>query len=253
MGKFEKIIIRDNNAFIGRTDWDLSHIKAINLNSHYYYCNEVLRPEFYAYDPQSRNPKKNTIFLFTTRNALKGAHDAIKATRILLDSFPDVELRIAGPMPSNNLKATGYPKWLKSLIRDLNLEHAVTWLGNLNSEQIINELRRAAVVAIPSYIENSCNALQEALLCQTPCVVSMSGGMTSIVRHNETALMYPIGEYEMMAHYIKQLFEDDDLCNKLATKARSEALIRNNPETIAQNTMDIYRQVIKEWNLNRKS
>ena len=45
-GEFEKIYIQTAQYVSGRTSWDFSHVKALNQNSNYLFCNESLRNGF---------------------------------------------------------------------------------------------------------------------------------------------------------------------------------------------------------------
>ena len=62
-GEFEKEILSNVKYVIGRTEWDMSHVFAINKDVKYYHCDETLRDSFYKYKWDFSQCKKHSIFL----------------------------------------------------------------------------------------------------------------------------------------------------------------------------------------------
>ncbi len=245
--KYERQIISRNRCFIGRTRWDRAHILANNPSADFYHCHEVMRRPFYEADQAARTPAPHSIFVTTGNVPLKGCHLVLRAAGILKSEFPDISVRIAGPAPATGLKGSGYIKWLSKLAASLGLADSVTWVGSQDADGIVRELQRAQVHVTPSFVENGCNALQEAMLVGTPAVVSFAGGMSSVVQDNETALMFQPGDEVVLAECLRQVFLDPDSANTRATNARELALAQNDPAGLAKQMVQIYRDVIEKW------
>ena len=108
------------------------------------------------------------------------------------------------------------------------------------------ELKKARAFVMASYIENSSNSLQEAMLLGIPSVVSYTGGIPSIAKHEKNCLMFPRGDAAVMADCLYKIITDDDLSKKLSEASKIKAGKRNNPERITKELLDIYKDVISQ-------
>jgi glycosyltransferase involved in cell wall biosynthesis len=99
------------------------------------------------------------------------------------------------------------------------------------------------VFVLPSYVENSPNSLGEAMMVGTPSVVSYCGGVGSIV-DDESALIFPIGDSQMLAFQIDRIFQSDALACELSDGARRIAGDRHDVEKTTDSYINIYEKVI---------
>jgi glycosyltransferase involved in cell wall biosynthesis len=245
--KTENFIIENNHYFIGRTRWDKAHIRAINPSVRYYECHELMRPEFYKNERNIDKVIPHSIFVSVIKNPLKGFYCLLKAVAILKRDFPSVKVYVAGNKLNTSWKSSGYELFIWRLIKSMNLESNIHFCGGLNGQEMAETMAQSRVCVIPSFVENGSNALSEAMLVGTPVVVSMSGGMVSMVRDEETALCFPRGDEAVMAECIRELFINDQLAAKLAHNAQLLARLRHDPKTISEKMMEIYRDVIADY------
>ena len=229
-------IIAGNRQIVGRTMWDLAHVREINPSATYHHCDELMRPPFYHTEWQRKTCRTHTIFSPTGEYPLKGIHWLLRAAAILKREFPDLKVRIADGAFARGLrektawdcmKMPGYSLYLGRLVDDLGLQDVVQLTGQLNAEQMAGELARAHVFVTPSMVENGCNALHEAALVGTPCVVSLAGGMTSMIEDRRTAIGFPMGDEAMLAEGVRTIFTDDRLAERLSGAARQQAQARH--------------------------
>lgn len=199
---------------MGRTSWDKSRVWAINPNAKYYFCNETLRAEFYDGSEWSYEKcNKHSIFLSQAGYPIKGLHQVLKAIPLILQHYPDAQIRVAGTDITKSdsvvekLRMSGYGKYIKSLIRKYNLKGKITFTGNLNAGQMKLEYLNANVFICPSSIENSPNSLGEAQILGTPCIASYVGGVMDMMKGNEENL-YRFEEIEMLAEKVCRVFAD---------------------------------------------
>ena len=211
-GKYEKDLLRSVKHVIGRTYWDYAHVKTINPDLHYHFCNETLRNAFY--DGSIWSYKKcvpHSIFISQASYPLKGFHFILKAMPLILKRFPDTTIRVAGEDHSRmgriwKLKHyTTYWKILDSLIKKYNLKNKIKYLGNLNAEEMKQEYLRANVFVCPSSIENSPNSLCEAQVLGVPVISSYVGGVPSLMRFKENYL-YRYDDFEQLSQLIIEQF-----------------------------------------------
>lgn len=249
--KWEQEIFASNITFIGRTQWDRAHTRRMNPAARYYHCDELLRAPFYEADWNIDNINRHTIYASSASYPLKGFHVLLKAISLLHHEFPDIRVRI----PSvglyhtesginriwKNIRSGGYARYLANLIKEKGIGDHIFPLGNLDARMVVEELKKAHVFVLPSFIENSPNSLAEAMLVGTPSVTSFVGGVPSMVHDGQSALCFPPGDEAMLAEQIRQFFLNDDLLSQLSVQARDIASIRHQKEEIVRHTIEIYR------------
>lgn len=211
-GKIEKEIISRAHHIIGRTCWDKVHTSAIHPEAVYHFCNETLRDEFYKHAWTYEGCEKHSIFVSQAGYPIKGLHQLLKAMPLILRKYGDAKVYVGGdnPVADSSLmacvKRTGYGRYLKRLIRKLQLKDRIFFVGGLNEQQICERYLRANVFVCPSAIENSPNSLGEAQLMGVPCVASYVGGVPDMMRGNEE-WMYRFEEVELLAEKIIRIFQ----------------------------------------------
>ncbi|MEN6459658.1 MAG: glycosyltransferase family 4 protein [Thermoguttaceae bacterium] len=248
----ESDILCQARHIIGRTAWDRTSAFALAPNAAYYHCDEMLRPPFFSLAWQTAGATKHTILATSTVCPNKGFHLLLTAVHSLKRDFPNIQVRVAGstfkrqgdrPSIGERLRMPGYSRYLTDRIRQYGLEQNIVPLGWLDAEQMAAELTRAHVYVLPSFIENSPNALAEAMLVGTPCVAARVGGVPSMAQDETEALLFPRGDAERLAGHIRRLFLDDGLAQTLSNNARRTALVRHAPETVVRNLLGIYETV----------
>ncbi len=245
-GGMERDILGSVDHIIGRTSWDKAHAWAINPQAQYHFCNETLRDEFYKYTWSYEKCEPHTIFLSQAGYPIKGLHQVLKAMPLVLKSYPDARLVVAGQDITggksllSRLKRTGYGSYISRLIRRYGLEEKVTFTGFLDERQICEQYLKANIFVCPSSIENSPNSLGEAQLLGVPCLASYVGGVPDMMRGDESH-MYRFEEVEMLARKICELFESHD--DELLAKMRERALQRHDKMTNAVRLAEIYRKI----------
>jgi len=252
--QLEREIIAGNAHIIGRTLWDRAHVRAVNPSATYYHCDDLLRPPFYHAEWERAGCRSFSIFSPTAEYPLKGIHWLLRAAAILKREFPDLIVRIADGKFADGLrgrtflaqmKMPGYSRYLGGLVDDLGLHGVVELTGQLNAEQMAEELAHAHVFVMPSLVENCCNSLCEAALVGTPSVVSLAGGTTSIIDDRRSAIGFPMGDEAMLAEAVRMIFTDDALAASLSQEARRAAHARHAEALITKRMLEIYQTLCR--------
>ena len=248
-GLREEEIIRGHHFVDVQSPWVVAHIKAINPVARLFPVDLPLRRPFYdacAWQPLGQP----TLFCTAAYTfPFKGLHVAVRALALLKKRIPDVQLRIAGSHQRVGIRQDGYLRWVNRMIRQLGLADAVKWLGPLNAEQIVTELKTAAAVVIPTFVETYCVALAEAMIIGTPVVASYVGGIPSLGKDEESCLFFPPGDEAMCAYQLERLLTDEDLALRLSRESRKIAAARNDRQRIVQRQLEIYRQILGDGKL----
>ena len=238
----EREIISVNQYFGGRTLWDHGHVKRLNPNAKYYHLPELLRECFFNEHWDINQAERFQIYSTTTPRSYKGTDVLIDAVALLKKEFPQISLRIGGPVGNRRLS---WSRYLRDKVIQLGLSDNISFLGFVSAESIVSELKQARVYVLPSFIENSPNSLGEAQLVGTPVVSTMMGGVLSMLRHEDSGLLTNVGDASVMAEQIGRIFKDDGLAQKLCDGGRVHARDRHNPDFVVKQHIDTYSQLIK--------
>lgn len=235
--KRERVMFRGCKYYMGRTEWDQSISHLLSPNSSYYYCPEMLRPEIYAALPwQYHQSSKLTVVSIIGNGMYKGADVILRTAKILKEwSDLDFEWQIVG---------VGNISWAEKHVSIKAHEVGVKPIGRASTTQLIEIMQSADIFVHPSYIENSSNAICEAQCIGMPVIATHVGGTTSLVEHERTGVIVPANDVYMLAAQISRLANNPKICMTLGKNARSEALERQNPETIISTLLNIYQSVV---------
>ena len=145
----------------------------------------------------------------------------------------------------DKLKYSMYANYVTHLMKNLNVMDRFEFLGLLNENEMSQAYKNAHIFVCPSSIENSPNSLGEAQLVGTPVIASYVGGVSNMLEHERTGLLYRFDEHEMLASCICRIFKDNELAQFLSDNGKIEANRRHNRVLNAQRTIDIYNEIDK--------
>ncbi len=257
---FKKQAVRERNMIAGvsyvegRSNWDRVYSKSINRDLKYYYCPRMIRSAFFDYKWELEKSEKHSILVHQGTYPIKGLHVMLDALAEIKKDYPDVVMYIAGNMDfspktlKKKLLYGGYTNYLKKRIKRLGLIDNIKLTGFLNAEQMAEKLATVSVCVIPSAIENAPNSLAEAMIVGTPCVASYVGGSPDMLNNGDCGLMYRFEEHEMLADRVIAYFENDDLSCEKSENAIRVARERHNPNSLVARIVDIYNDVINDFN-----
>ena len=192
--------------------------------------------------PERWPPRDPYRVLFVGRLiSLKGGDVLLRAFQAVLQKIPQAHLVMIGGGPEEEA-------W-RALARELRIERAVHFRGNLPPQALADEYPRAAIVAVPSrtlatgQTETLGVVAIEAQAFGTPVVASRTGGLPEVVRHGETGLLVPENDPEALAHAILKLLKDPALREEMGRKAREHYLRNFSPESTGQRLYALYQRV----------
>ena len=247
----EKKLIKEGKFFMGRTEFDKSYIEQLNPNARYYYCSEVLNDSFYNDRWDGNKVIKYSIFVSQASYPLKGFHTLLKAMPLVLEKYPESVCFVAGANITKSdsiidkIKKTSYSKYISKLIKTFDLNKHIKFLGPLSSKQMKEQYEKCNVFVLPSHIENSSNALGEAMSLGMPIVASFVGGTPSLVEHNKSAFLFPCNDERMLAYYICKIFDEEESARLLGESAYQSSKYRFNRDEILNQTLCAYKELVE--------
>lgn len=230
MGKYVKY-------WIGRTDWDHTMSQMLSPGSRYFHCEEMMRGDFnearweYRYDG-------NTIHIHSSLSAewYKGMDIVLKTAKVMKELGKNVEWNVYG-IERNNYR-------LKYFIRKLDIipeNVGVNFRGRVDGKTIRDGLQSCDVFVHPSYIENSSNAIAEAMMLGVPVVANNVGGNSSMLRGNSGVLVAPNEPYILAARIVEMT--ERTVAEGYSNRSLAVARERQNTEKIINTLVSIYREV----------
>lgn len=236
-GKIEIETIRQSKYICGRTKWDEFCSSFINPDFQYFKCHCILRHQFYdAPKWDITKIRRHSIFVSQAQYPVKGFHHLLKALTLIQKEFPDIEVNVAGNNPFEYNPEYAY--YLDELLKEVKVK--VTFVGNVGAEVMINLFLASNVFVSASNIENSPNSISEAMLLGVPIVSSLVGGCDDLIENRFNGLLYQHDAYYMLAGYISEIFNDDDLAVRLSKNAIKTAETRHDRKKIGKAMYDYY-------------
>ena len=249
-GKLECKALEKAGNVIGRTDWDRAITGQINPNRVYHFCNETLRQPFYEDTWQYAACRKHRIFISSCAYAIKGFHYLLEAMPLVLAQYPDAEIAVTGDSffktsLTAKLRQDYYHRYLARLADQNKLGDRIRFLGALSAQQMKQAFLDCNVFVLPSTIENSPNSLGEAMLLGVPCVAADVGGVSNMLHPGQGYVYQSTAPY-MLAHYIAEVFRQQERAEEMGAQARLQALETHNPEKNMRDLLEIYRVIAEE-------
>jgi glycosyltransferase involved in cell wall biosynthesis len=243
-GKYENEIIKGHKYIAVQSPWLEAQVRSVNNDAYIFHNEFSLQKPFYS-SPPWRYKENYRIFCSTSYPLpFKGLHVAIRAVAILKKKYPNIQLRIAGAYPKKGLRQDGFVSWLLCEARRLGVESNLLWLGPLTVQEILDELQNCSANVVPTFVEGYCLALAEALYLGVPTAISFTGGTSYLAEDDETGLFFPPGDDAMCAYQLDRLLKDRVLAERLSSKSREAAKVRNDRNYIIKNQLDIYRNIL---------
>lgn len=165
----------------------------------------------YFKDPTIHKFDKPTILYVGRIKKYKSVDVVIKAMPAIIRSFPDARLAVVGA--GDNMDD------LKKLSKGLGIEKNVIFAGFVSMEEKVDWMRRSHIIVNPSPKEGWGLTNIEANACGTVAVASDADGLRDSVRDNETGLLYPYGNYDILAEKVTDLLNNSSKLEKFSENA----------------------------------
>jgi len=258
-GMFELHMLHERNALMESeilrrvkfvscvNTWDESIALSINPRLESFRVEYNLRDEFYSAPNWSLNQvQRGSLFTNPGGVPLKGLHMLLRALSIVKAKYPEVSLVVPGMGDGSGqlLVNSGYAKYISALLDSLDLERSVEFLERQTPDEIMNRMRSAHAVVIPSAIEGTSLMLREAMFLGVPCVAAFRGGMADFIDDRCDGFLYDFPEYPYLAHRILQLFESDELCRRFSQRASEKAHRAHDREANLRANLSMYERIL---------
>lgn len=234
----EKELAKYVKNWIGRTEWDYMASKMLSPNSNYYHCDELMRGNF-SESKWSYHYNGKTVHIHSSIGTpwYKGIDVILKTAKLLKEQGVSIEWNVYGLTINDAI--------VRYFIKRLDIkpsENGIHFRGRVDGQQICKGLLSCDVYVHPSYIENSSNAMAEAMMLGTPTIAQYVGGNSTMLK-DESGLLVPPGAPYDLAYAINRMC-DKETAERYSENALKVAGQRQNTNIIVSDLMNIYRKVI---------
>ena len=185
-------------------------------------------------DDQLKHP---AILVMGTWGRVKGIDVLLNAIPIIRKEILNLHVYIAGKSGSEEGN-------LKKLVKELNIEENVSFLGFVSGAEKYAYFKSADIYVQPSRYETFGVVLLEAMACGKPVIASNVGGIPFVVENGKTGLLFESENVEELAEKIMFLLKDDELRAKMGEAGRERAR-GFTWERSAEMTVEAYKEVIE--------
>lgn len=160
--------------------------------------------------------KKEKVAIFVgTLTSIKGIEYLIEAMGIIRRRNHEVRLLIVGDGVDR--------KKLEALVRKLNLERNVTFVGRIENAKIPEYLAASDVFVLPSLSEGFPNVILEAMAAGLPIVTTNITGLPEIVKDGGNGFLVEPGSSNQLAEKISLILSDKKLRQRISANNKRKA------------------------------
>jgi len=134
----------------------------------------------------------------------------LKAFSTIMSQYPSARLYVAGSGPLESS--------LKKLCTKLRISEKVVFLGHVQHNKLRSVYRSSDIFVLPSDAEFMSISLLEAMASKC-AVVASDIAATEVVENGQNGLVFPRGDFNMLANNISILADDEAFRKKLSDKA----------------------------------
>jgi glycosyltransferase involved in cell wall biosynthesis len=142
----------------------------------------------------------------------KGLHTLLEAISY---SPADFRLDVVGSMSVDRV----YTARMRSKVRNLGLEDQVHFWGALDTALLVEKLKYAHVLAVPSMYEGFGIVYLEGMAFGLPAIGGAIGAASEIITPGETGFLINPGDARELATYLKSLVLDRSLLSRISLNA----------------------------------
>jgi glycosyltransferase involved in cell wall biosynthesis len=164
----------------------------------------------------------------------KGVSILLESMQIIFEKYQRVKLIIVGDGSER--------RKLETLCENLDIEHAVEFLGALNQSQLPEIYSSASIAVIPSNSQEGLGLVTiEAMGCGCAVIVSVKDNVNDIIEDGVNGIMVKSGDEKDLANAIDLLLSNKDKLERIALNGRESIIKKFDWSTVANK----YKKIIE--------
>jgi len=170
---------------------------------------------------------------------VKGFDVLLRAAAEVCRVYPKATFAIVG-----SVQEPDCDRELRDLVRQLDLERNVRFLGKMENENVWSLLKLCDVFFQPSRSEGMSNALLEAMACGLPCVATAVGGTPEVLEDGRTGYIVPSEDHQAAAARILCLLGDPARSQSMGRLARDVVEKRFSAQGMIRSMVGMYDKLV---------
>lgn len=252
----EELILKRSNAIIASSPQEVKNIldlyKVSGENIELIRAGvdkNLFKPISYNRAKKATNLSHENLILFVGRiTKAKGLSILFYALSDVKEKFKkDMKLVVIGGDVSGIMHSEQEKKEkerLKKLIKTLNIEDNVMFLGPVEREKLPFYYSLADICVIPSLYETFGLVAVEAMSCGAPVIASRVGGLKHTIKEGYSGLHFVPGRSDSLAKTLLNLLEHPERLKKMKTNARKRAAIEFSLERTSKQIKELYESLL---------
>jgi glycosyltransferase involved in cell wall biosynthesis len=236
LARSDYIVACSMNTFDGLRanyrDLELSRISVINNGIDF---DEIESVEI----DDDKNNGSNSSILFAGRLFwLKGIFHLLEAVRMLVSDFGDLNLKIFGIGPQEHN--------IMSLVSTMGLENHVFLQGRVAHKKLLAEIKKSALIVVPSHYEGQPMIALEAMACKKPVVAFSVPFAREIINDGYNGLWAQPFDAKDLSEKMRLLLTDRKKRLELGKNAYDYVKREHDWDVQAHKYFDVYEHVLSE-------
>ena len=181
----------------------------------------------------------------------------ITVSRIDYNKSLDQVIRAVADLRKQGIEVTyvmlgpdeGALNYYLELANKLDIMNYVKYLGVIKKERskLLTLLHYSRAFVLPSRIEGQSNAVIEAMTQKTPVIISNTANFIGrLVRQSENGFVFRYGDISSLTNYLRKLFEDVGLRDKLGENAFKYAYEHHRLSKATDEYIKIFKMILSE-------
>lgn len=210
----------------------------------------------------TQNGREKQLLFVGRLSPEKGIHDLLDSFPKVVAQYPNVRLNLVGPigeLPRELIVGLSDEKTVTDLDVFYNgksyhdhlreritpaIADRVNFTGLIPHAEVTKHYRNADILVNPSLSESFGMSLTEAMVSRVPVVATRVGGMTDIVKEQETGLLVESANPDALADAIVRLLADDSLRQAMGRAGYQRAIERYSWDHVAASTLEQYQSIV---------
>ena len=168
-----------------------------------------------------------------------------KGVFVLLNAAPQILDKLGGKVKFVIIGG-GNTDWLKQQAFGLGIGERCYFTGFMADEDLDKFQTIADCAVFPSLYEPFGIVALESFAARVPVVVSNTGGLSEVVKHDQTGIVTQTNNPDSLAWGILEVLKNPDRAQSLVTNAYDSLGIRFNWKKLARQTVAVYKRVLEE-------
>lgn len=169
--------------------------------------------------------------------SVKGGPFFLGAARRVLETGRSVEFLVAGAGPEEPV--------LRRLVQRLEIQEHVTFAPNLYDFSM--SISAMDVFCLPALRQGLGTVMFQAMMFGKPVIATGVGGVHSVVRDGENALLVPPSDSRALAGRIIELLDDPERARAIGEQGRETVERQFGKDQMLRRTVELYQDVIAEF------